>query len=140
MPYPFTNTQYYGAMDGTSMASPNATGGIALWLQVKPNMTYADVRNVIKETSYNDEYTTNPELIPSHDIRQAGAGKIDTLAGLQKLTGATGIMTVDDAGLRQATPATMYDVDDNCYNTLGQRVSKNAKGLIIYKGKIYLNR
>jgi len=26
----------------------------------------------------------------------------------------------------------MYNVDDDCYNTLGQRVSKNAKGLIIY--------
>ena len=140
LPYPFDHTQYYGVMNGTSMSSPNATGVIALWLQAKPDMTYADVRNVIKETSYNDEYTTNPELIPSQDVRQAGAGKIDALAGLQKLTGVTGIMTVDDAGLRQATPATMYDVDDNCYNTLGQRVSKNAKGLIIYKGKIYLNR
>jgi hypothetical protein len=29
------------------------------------------------------------------------------------------------------SPATMYDIDDNCYNPLGQRVSKNARGLII---------
>lgn len=33
----------------------------------------------------------------------------------------------------------LYDVDDNCYNTLGQRVSKNTKGVIIYKGSLYVN-
>ena len=137
---PFDHPQYYGSMDGTSMAAPNATGVIALWLQAKPDMTYADVRALIKETCYNDEYTTNPELIPSRDVRQAGAGKIDALAGLQKLTGTTAINMVGEGSPRHATPATMYDVDDNCYNTLGQRVSKNAKGLIIYKGKVYLNR
>ena len=140
LPYPFTHVQYYGVMRGTSMAAPNATGIIALWLQAKPDMTYDDVRALIKETSYNDEYTTNPELIPSQDVRQAGAGKIDALAGLQKLTGTTAINMVGGDSPRHATPATMYNVDDNCYNTLGQRVSKNTKGLIIYKGKVYLNR
>ena len=136
----YGRNNYYGAMEGTSMAAPHTAGVIALWLQAKPDMTSDDVRALIKETSYNDEYTTNPELIPSHDVRQAGAGKIDALAGLQKLVGTTAINTVGADGPRHATPATMYEVDDNCYNTLGQRVSKNAKGLIIYKGKAYLNR
>ena len=56
-----------------------------------------------------------------------------------KLVGTTAINMVGADGPRHATPATMYDVDDNCYNTLGQRVSKNAKGLIIYKGRAYFN-
>ena len=136
----FDRWNYYGSMEGTSMAAPHVTGIIALWLQANPNLTYADVRNIIRETSVKDEFVTNPELIPSHDVRQAGAGKIDALAGLQKLVGTTAINTVGEDGPRHATPATMYEVDDNCYNTLGQRVSKNAKGLIIYKGKVYLNR
>lgn len=136
----FGRNHYYGVKEGTSMAAPHVSGIIALWLQAKPDMTYDDVRALIKETSYNDEYTTNPELIPSHDVRQAGAGKIDALAGLKALTGTTGITMVGEDAPRHATPATMYDVDGNCYNTLGQRVSKNAKGLIIYKGKVYLNR
>lgn len=136
----FGRNHYYGVKEGTSMAAPHVSGIIALWLQAKPDMTYDDVRALIKETSYNDEYTTNPELIPSHDVRQAGAGKIDALAGLKALTGTTGITMVGEDAPRHATPATMYDVDGNCYNTLGQRVSKNAKGLIIYKGKAYLNR
>ena len=34
---------------------------------------------------------------------------------------------------------TLDDVDGNCYNTLVQRVSKNTKGIVIYKGKLYVN-
>ena len=136
----FNRWNYYGSMEGTSMAAPHVTGIIALWLQANPNLTYADVRNLIKETSIKDKYVTDTDYIPSHDVRQAGAGKIDALAGLQKLVGTTAIQMVGADSPRHATPATMYDVDDNCYNTLGQRVSRNAKGLIIYKGKVYLNR
>ncbi len=32
------------------------------------------------------------------------------------------------------------DVDGECYNVLGQRISQYTKGLVIYKGKKYLNR
>lgn len=137
----FKHAQYYGIMQGTSMSAPNTTGVIALWLQANPKLTYADVRSLIKETSYNDDYTTNVEKIPSKNTIQAGAGKINALGGLQKITGMTAIETVGADGQRQATPATMYGVgDDDCYNLLGQRVSKNAKGIVIYKGKAYLNR
>ena len=136
----FGRNHYYGVKEGTSMAAPHAAGIIALWLQAKPDMTYSDVRSLMQETSLRDEYVTNPELIPSHNAIQAGAGKIDALAGLERLTGTTAIETVGEDGRRQATPATMYDVDDNCYNALGQRVSKNTKGFVIYKGKKYLNK
>ena len=136
----FGRNHYYGVKEGTSMAAPHAAGIIALWLQAKPDMTYSDVRSLMQETSFRDEYVTNPELIPSHNAIQAGAGKIDALAGLERLTGTTAIETVGEDGRRQATPATMYDVDDNCYNALGQRVSKNTKGFVIYKGKKFLNK
>ena len=136
----FGRNHYYGVKEGTSMAAPHAAGIIALWLQAKPDMTYADVRSLMQETSLRDEYVTNPDLIPSHNAIQAGAGKIDALAGLERLTGTTAIETVGEDGRRQATPATMYDVDDNCYNALGQRVSKSTKGFVIYKGKKYFNR
>ena len=135
----FDRYNFYGVMNGTSMASPNVTGIIALWLQAKPDLTYNDVRALIKETSCNDQYTTNPELIPTHDLRQAGAGKIDALAGLEKLTGATGIDVVAAGEKREATPATMTGLDAPVYNVLGQRVSPRTKGLVIYKGRKYVN-
>lgn len=43
----FNRNHYYGTMEGTSMAAPNATGVIALWLQANPNLTYDDVRKLI---------------------------------------------------------------------------------------------
>lgn len=136
----FGRNHYYGVDEGTSMAAPNVAGIIALWLQANPYMTYDDVRAVIKETSYNDEYTTNPELIPSGNTIQAGVGKIDALKGLQVITSSSDINTVGADGHREATPATMYDADDNCYNAFGQRVDRKMKGLVMYKGKIFLNR
>ena len=135
----FGRNHYYGVKEGTSMAAPHVSGIIALWLQANPNLTYADVRTLIQQTSYNDDYTTNPDLIPSGNVIQAGAGKIDALAGLQELTGSTAILAVGDDGYRRATPATISALHDNFYNTLGQRVSKYAKGIIIHQGRLYVN-
>ena len=43
-------------------------------------------------------------------------------------------------GRREATPATMYSVDAPVYNMMGQRVDKSQKGLVIYKGRKYVNK
>jgi hypothetical protein len=37
-------------------------------------------------------------------------------------------------------PADAHRTDDNCYNIIGQRVSRNAKGIVIHKGKAYMNQ
>ena len=41
---------------------------------------------------------------------------------------------------REATPSTMYSVDAPVYNMMGQRVDKSQKGLVIYKGRKYVNK
>jgi hypothetical protein len=71
---------------------------------------------------------------------QAGWGKIDCLAGLKEILGATGIETIGIDGHREATPSTMYSVDAPVYNMMGQRVDKSQKGLVIYKGRKYVNK
>ena len=62
---------------GTSMSAPVVTGAIALWLQANPNLSAADVRNVLKHSSYKDSYVTrgNPE--------RWGSGKLDIEAGMR---------------------------------------------------------
>ncbi len=68
-------TYYYAGEGGTSMASPFVTGSVALWLEACPTLTPDDVREIIKETAVNDEYT-------EPGSNKWGYGKIDTYAGL----------------------------------------------------------
>ena len=62
---------------GTSMSAPVVTGAIALWLQANPQLSTADVRDVLRHTSYRDSYVTsgNPE--------RWGSGKLDINAGIR---------------------------------------------------------
>ena len=131
----------YGFKSGTSMAAPAVAGIVALWMQANPQLTVKEIRDIIKTTSINDEWTTNIDKIPSHNKVQAGYGKSDRLAGLKNILGiSTGIETVGADGHREALSATMYSVDAPVYNMMGQRVDKSNRGLVIYKGRKYMNR
>lgn len=99
---------YYGVMSGTSMSSPCAAGIIALWLQANPTLSTADIREIIRTTSYNDEYTTDVANIPSGDITQAGSGKIDALAGLQTIQETTPSLHLYDGDAYTATEDRIY--------------------------------
>ncbi|MGC3977721.1 MAG: S8/S53 family peptidase [Paludibacteraceae bacterium] len=71
---------YYGAMQGTSMASPFATGVLALWLEAKNDLTPEQVRTVLQTSSIADSYTGT---IPSGGNTTWGNGKIDAWAGVK---------------------------------------------------------
>ena len=131
---------WYVLEQGTSMATPVTTGIVALWLQANPKLTVNDILSVMKKTCVNDDFTTNVALIPSGNKVQAGWGKIDCLAGLKAILGTTDIESISIDGHREATPSTMYNVDAPVYNMMGQRVDKSQKGLVIYKGRKYVNR
>ncbi len=81
----------YAEMEGTSMATPTAAGIVALWLQASmdenaqhKNLTVNDVKNIMKETAITDAYTTT-----GANASHFGNGKIDALAGIQYILGAT---------------------------------------------------
>lgn len=64
------NTSYYWtSLEGTSMATPFATGVGALVLEANPNLTPGDIREILKESA------TEPEF---HQVCW-GAGKINAL-------------------------------------------------------------
>ncbi|MDE5930170.1 MAG: S8 family serine peptidase, partial [Muribaculaceae bacterium] len=68
-------THYYMLSQGTSMATPIAAGICALWLQANPNLTPADVRYIIQNTSVAMTDDDKPVAW--------GAGKINALEGLK---------------------------------------------------------
>lgn len=136
----FGRKNWYVIEQGTSMSTPVVTGIVALWLQAKPTLTTNEILSVLKNTCVNDEFTTNEAMIPSGNKVQAGWGKIDCLEGLKEILGTTGIETISMDGHREATPSTMYSVDAPVYNMMGQRVDKSQKGLVIYKGRKYVNK
>lgn len=127
---------WYGRMQGTSMSTPHVAGIVALWMQAKPTLTVNEIKEVLKVTSAAVEDTQ----IPSRNRVQAGMGKISAIAGLKKVLETSGIDEIEVGGHRQATPATMFDVDAPVYNLRGERVDKATKGLVIYKGRVYINK
>jgi hypothetical protein len=93
--YAYGTNKALGAMSGTSMATPCAAGITALWLQVKPTLTPADVKEVMQETAIKDSYVTGTYA------NMFGQGKIDALAGVKY------ILENDDEPRIAATPLTI---------------------------------
>ncbi len=128
-----SGSDYYDINIGTSMASPFVTGTVALWLQANPNLTPAQVRNLIQKTSRHDDYTG--EASTTNYVW--GAGKIDALAGLKEAIAYT--TGIDDAA--QTAPLFRVETDSRSrtarfffadaagtadvavYNAVGQQVA-----------------
>lgn len=80
------NGYLWGVMSGTSMASPTVAGIIAQWLQIEPNLSPSDVKNIIAQTAIKDQYTQDP--VDGH--RFGPNGKIDAMAGVRYLLALNG--------------------------------------------------
>lgn len=72
---------YWHQQMGTSMSTPAVAGAIALWLEADPDLTTAEVIDIIQATAVKDEYVTGF----TGDPVKWGAGKFDALAGLKEV-------------------------------------------------------
>lgn len=100
---------YYLAESGTSMSCPVAAGTIALWLQANPELTPADVLEVIAKTS------TKPEPAMDYPNNKYGYGQIDAYAGLLHILNTSSripsLSTRQPAKARFALDGRMLTVD-----------------------------
>lgn len=110
----------YSAESGTSMACPVVGGIVALWLQANPTLSLDDVKQVLRETSRNDNFTTA-------DPERFGYGKIDAAQGiayiLDQATGISNMQPRDNHG-------TWYDLT-------GRSVTLPRRGIYIRNGRKY---
>ena len=86
----------YGVMQGTSMATPVASGIVALWLQaaqeVGKTLTVNEVKHIMQQTAIHDSWTAGA------NATHFGQGKIDALAGIQYIRSHYAALTIDDDG------------------------------------------
>lgn len=73
------HTEFYGAMQGTSMSAPAVTGVMALWLQANPYLTQTQAHQLIHNSGLQDGFTG---FIPETGNSLWGWGKINAYAGL----------------------------------------------------------
>ncbi|MDE6526645.1 MAG: S8 family peptidase, partial [Muribaculaceae bacterium] len=80
-------SSYWAEMSGTSMSSPFVAGVMALWLQADPTLTIGEVKEILKATAKQDEFTAAAP-------HRFGYGKIDALAGIKHILGTGGVADV----------------------------------------------
>lgn len=74
----------FGAMSGTSMASPYMAGVCALWLEADPTLSHTEIRDIAQKTAINDKYCNEDNYFTKiGEGNQAGAGKVDAYRGLK---------------------------------------------------------
>ena len=113
----------YAAYDGTSMASPHVTGGVALLLEVNPSLTPEQLYRKLIYTAYQRQDLT----YPNNDF---GWGRLDLLKAVQSLMGpvlSKGGVTADYGENWDPGETMTFDVE--LVNT-GDYIASNIQGSI----------
>lgn len=127
---------FYGAMSGTSMATPMVTGIVALWMQKDPTLTTAGVRQLLQQTAIQDQFTSIASNAPSGNLVQAGLGKIDALRGIMALENAS--RTAEQSKLALDETLTMAaNRNITTFSSVNQLDFRNPNGLRAYVAASY---
>lgn len=81
------NGRTYGfcSLSGTSMSSPFAAGVVALMLEANPYLTPEQVKSILKETAFHDQYTESAQQLT------VGAGKVDAYQAILRALNYDGV-------------------------------------------------
>jgi hypothetical protein len=88
---PLNNREYsFGMAGGTSMSAPATSGIVAMMLQINPNLSPADVKELFRNTAIKDSYTG---VIPEGGSTTWGNGKVNAMGVVRRLLApVTGIV------------------------------------------------
>ncbi len=124
-----TRKYHWSNMSGTSMATPVATGTVALWLQANPRLTSEEIKSIMQATADNDVFTQSGNPI------KWGAGKLNAQAGLIKILQSSAITDItmpdeiimlspnpSDGNLSMYIPQKETEIRMNVYNINGSLV------------------
>jgi serine protease AprX len=78
----FNTADQYWSMSGTSMATPHVAGVIALMLEKEPNLTPAQVKDILHKSADDRNGTFNPALDPKYDVNY-GWGIVDAYEAVE---------------------------------------------------------
>jgi subtilisin family serine protease len=141
-----TNNWYFAAMQGTSMSSPMVAGIIALWLQAKPNLTVAQIKTILQNTSITDSFTGTGSAIPNNTW---GRGKINAYAGIQYINQFLNVDTFDTTNNFIVFPnptsskifitSKEYISTYEIYNALGQKVQEGNFNTVLEQEELDLS-
>lgn len=135
----------YRIASGTSMASPHVAGGIALMLQINPDLTADDVRDIFAQTARTDSRTGN---VPNNDF---GFGKLQIAHALEYLESGQTKLADESQELDEPVlsnypnpfnPVTTVsfslperkEVDITVYDTIGRQVEQLVAGEQLEQG------
>lgn len=112
-------TYRFAYLSGTSMSCPFVAGVAALVLQANPYLSAAQVKEIITETAYEDEYTA------LSGVNRFGYGKVNAYQAVKRALTMTGVELHDQVTVSQYT---LYPnpTADNCYLT-AQTNAKNIR-------------
>jgi len=113
-------TYRFVKLSGTSMAGPFVAGVAALVLQANPNLSAEQVKEILLETAYNDQYTAQAGVL------RFGAGKVNAYQAVLKALNTVGL-GVDEYLTPQESLFTVYPnpASGQCYVT-ANTASDNA--------------
>jgi len=99
----------YTAESGTSMACPVVAGIVALWLEAAPTLSLDEVKEVMANSSDNDDFTSGKPI-------RWGYGKINAKRGIDYINDRI-------SGIANNTANSSSLTDDGIYDLSGRRVS-----------------
>ena len=130
---------FFGAMQGTSMATPMTSGIIALMLEANPKLGPERVKQILQDNARTDAFT-GP--IPPSGSNIWGWGKIDAQASVKKAFDVLGISWLGNSGISvYPNPSSgIVNLKNNSSVSLSAAISvRNLSGVSVKEAFNYWN-